>query len=283
MLRWKIGDVVVTRVLESENASIGDFLLPQATAEALASIPWLTPPFVDARGALAFSFQAFLVESGGRRILVDTCVGNDKERPLPEWNKRSGPFPEDLARAGGRRESIDLVVCTHLHIDHVGWNTMLVAGRWVPTFPNARYLFVRGEWEHWKDQPEDLGPVITDSVRPIVDAGMAELVEPDHPLTDEVRLEPTPGHTPGHVSVRIRSRGEEAVITGDVMHHPCQIARPDWSVVLDHDPAESRVSRRALLEGCAERGTLLIGTHFPAPTAGHVVRDGAGYRLEVER
>ncbi len=283
MLRWQIGDVVVTRVIESENSAIGDLLLPQATPEALAAIPWLAPPFLDARGALVFSFQAFLVESGGRRILVDTCVGNDKERPLPEWNKRSGPFLDDLARAGGPRESIDLVVCTHLHIDHMGWNTTLAAGRWVPTFPNARYIFVRGEWEHWKDAPEDLGPVITDSVRPIVDAGMADLVEPDLLLTDEVRLEPTPGHTPAHVSVRICSGGEEAVITGDVMHHPCQIARPDWSVVVDHDQDQSRATRRALLEGCAERGALLIGTHFPAPTAGHVVRDGASYRLEVER
>ncbi len=281
MLSWTIGDVTVTRVVESRTTAIGELLLPEATPDVVTAIPWLAPDFLDETGKLIVNVHCFLVQSCGKRILVDACVGNDKPRPLPEWDQRSGPFLDDLARTGASRQTIDLAVCTHLHIDHVGWNTMLVEGQWVPTFANARYVFVRREWEHWKEQPEEFGPVITDSVRPIVEAGMADLVEPDHELTDEVRLEPTHGHTPGHVSVRIRSKGEEAVITGDLMHHPCQMARPEWSVALDYDQEQCRKARRELLEDCADRPVLLISSHFPSPTAGRVVRDGEGYRLQA--
>jgi len=280
MLRWKIGQVSVTRVVDDEISSIGHLLLPQATPEILRPIPWMAP-FLDDQGRLTLSIHALVVESRGRRILVDTCLGNDKERPIvPEWHLRSTSFLSDLSAAGAPRESVDLVLCTHLHLDHVGWNTMRVDDRWVPTFPNARYLFARKEWEFWKDQPEELGPVITDSVRPIVEAGLADLVEMNHALTDEVRLEPTPGHTPGHVSVRIRSAGEEAVITGDMMHHPCQIAHPEWSTVLDHNADDSHKTRLDFLGRCAQTPVLVIGTHFVTPTAGRIVRDGDTYRLD---
>jgi glyoxylase-like metal-dependent hydrolase (beta-lactamase superfamily II) len=280
MLRWKIGDVNVTRVVDDEINSIGHLILPQATPDAMRPIPWLSP-FLDGGGKLVLSIHTLVVESRGRRILVDTCLGNDKERPpVPEWHMRSTSFLADLATAGSPRQSIDVVVCTHLHLDHVGWNTMRVGNRWVPTFPNARYLFARTEWEYWKDQPEEFGPVITDSVRPIIDAGLADLVEMDHELTDEVRLEPTPGHTKGHVSVRIQSAGEQAVITGDMMHHPCQIARPDWSTVLDYDANQSRRTRGEFLERCAQGAALVIGTHFMPPTAGRIVRDGDTYRFD---
>jgi len=280
MLRWKIGHVTVTRVVDDTISSIGSLLLPQATPEMLRSIPWMSP-FVDGEGRLTLSIHSLVVESCGRRILVDTCLGTDKERPIvPEWHLRSTSFLSDLSAAGAPRESVDLVLCTHLHLDHVGWNTMRDGDRWVPTFPNARYLFARKEWEFWKDQPEEFGPVISDSVRPIVDAGLADLVETDHALTDEVRLEPTPGHTPGHVSVRIRSAGEEAVITGDMMHHPCQIARPEWSTVLDYSAEDSHRTRRDFLARCAQAPVLVIGTHFAAPTAGRIVRDGNTYRLD---
>ena len=281
MLRWKVGKVTITRVVESVNADLAPLLFPDLTPGDLASVPWLRPHFVDERGRMVLSIHALLVESAGKRILVDTCVGNDKERPLPEWNMRTGPFLEDLAAAGATRESIDTVLCTHLHIDHVGWNTMKVGDRFVPTFPNARYLFGRTEWEHWKDEPEEFGPVITDSVRPIVDAGLADLVGSHHRVTGEVWLEPTPGHTPGHVSVRIRSKFEEAVITGDLMHHPYQVAVPSLSPVVDFDAERSRETRRAFLERCADRQVLVIGTHFATPTAGHIVRDGATYRFAV--
>ncbi len=281
MLRWKVGDVTITRVVEVVTSSIGRFVLPEATPDAVRSIPWLAPHFLDADGKLILSVHSLVIEAGGARIIVDTCIGNDKERSLPVWDHMSGPFLQDLEEAGAPRESIDFVLCTHLHVDHVGWNTMLVDGKWVPTFPNARYLFARSEWEYWKDQPEDFGPVVTDSVRPIVDAGLADLVETDHKLCDEIWLEPTPGHTPGHVSVRIRSADEDAVITGDMIHHPCQIARPEWSSAVDWDPDRSRETRLAFLKRYAERPVLVIGTHFATPTAGRIIRDGDGYRLDV--
>ena len=281
MLRWKVGDVTITQVVELETASIGNMVLPQATPELVKAIPWLAPRFIDDEGRLLFSINALLVESGGQRIVVDTCLGNDKERPYREFNKLSGPFLRDLEEAGAPREAVDFVLCTHLHVDHVGWNTMKVDEQWVPTFPNARYLFARKEWEYWKDEPEEFGPVVTDSVRPIVSAGLADLVEMDHKLTDEVWLEPTPGHTPGHVSVRIRSAGEDAVITGDMIHHPCQIANPDWSSAVDYDKDQSRETRSDFLRRYADQPVLVIGTHFVAPTAGRIVRDGDAYRLDA--
>lgn len=280
MQRWQVGDVKITRVVEEETASIGKFVLPDAVPDNVLPIDWLQPHFIDAQGQLIMSIHALVLEAGGRRILVDTCLGNDKERPVPGWHMRSGPFLDDLAAAGYPRESIDTVLCTHLHVDHVGWNTMLVDGKWLPTFPQARYLFAEKEWAYWKDQPEEgMGPVVTDSVRPIFDAGLADLVDTDHKLSDEVRLEPTPGHTPGHVSVRISSRGEEAVITGDLMHHPCQMARPDWHSAFDYDRDAARGTRKQFLERYVDRPVLVIGTHFATPTAGHVVRDGDAYRL----
>lgn len=281
MQRWKIGDVNVSRVVEVESPSPGEFVLPDAIAENVKAIDWLRPHFIDAEGLLVMSVHALVVESQGRRILVDTCLGNDKERPIPDWNLRKGPFLQDLDKAGFPRESIDTVVCTHLHVDHVGWNTMLEDGRWVPTFPRARYLIGAKEWEYWKEQPDDMGPVMDDSVRPIVDAGLADLVESDHRLNDEVWLEPTPGHTPGHVAVRISSRGEDAVITGDLMHHPCQMARPGWASSFDFDQDAARRTRREFLERYADRPVLVIGTHFATPTAGRIVRDGEAYRLDV--
>jgi glyoxylase-like metal-dependent hydrolase (beta-lactamase superfamily II) len=210
-MRWKIGNVTVTRVVEVDLPTPGGFVLPDALPENLAKIPWLAPHFVTPDGMLLMSIHALVVESEGRKILVDTCLGNDKKRPIPDWNMRKGPFLQQLADAGCPRESVDTVVCTHLHVDHVGWNTMLVNGRWVPTFPKARYLIGRKEWDFWGKEPVNPDePIMDDSVRPIIDAGLADLVEADHKLTSEVWLEPTHGHTPGHVSVRISSGGENA-------------------------------------------------------------------------
>lgn len=279
-LCWQIGEVTITRIVELETTRIGRFILPQAEPEVVQAIEWLSPRFIDEAGSLILSIHALLVESQGQRILVDTCVGNDKERTFRDWNRMTGPFLRDLAASGAAPESIDTVLCTHLHVDHVGWNTKLVEGHWVATFANARYLFGRQEWEYWKEQPEDAGPVLSDSVRPILDAGLADLVETDYRLTDEVWLQPTPGHTPGHVSVRIRSHGEEAVITGDMIHHPCQLVHPEWSASVDVDPERSRQTRTVFLESCADRPVLVIGSHFAGPTAGRIVRDGGVYRLD---
>jgi len=174
------------------------------------------------------------------------------------------------------------VLCTHLHVDHVGWNTMRVDGRWVPTFPNARYLFGRSEWEHWsRELPGPDRDARDDSVRPVLDSGLADLVATNHRITGEVSLQPTPGHTPGHVSVCIASRGEAAVITGDLMHHPVQCAEPDWANRFDVDPHAARRTRRAFLERCSNRPVLVLGTHFATPTGGHIVRDGAVWRFQT--
>ena len=282
MQRWQIGQVRVTRVVELETASIGKFVLPDAVPDNVKPIGWLRPHFVDSDGRLVMSIHALVVESQGRRIVVDTCIGNDKPRALPAWNMMQGTFLEDLAAAGHGRESIDTVVCTHLHVDHVGWNTMWVDGAWVPTFPNARYLFARSEWEHWSREDSAFAPNLSDAVRPVIDAGLADLVETDHRITGSVWLDATPGHTPGHVAVRIESQGARAMITGDLTHHPVQWAEVDWKMGADSDSAEAAKTRRRLLAELADGDLLVIGTHYAEPCSGRLVRDGqGGHRFEV--
>jgi glyoxylase-like metal-dependent hydrolase (beta-lactamase superfamily II) len=285
MKRWTVGDVRITQVVEMQNSSPASFLFGDAlTPERLGRYGWLRPRHVDERGRLIGSIHCFVVESRGRRIAVDTCIGNDKPRLVERWHQRQGGFLQDLAAAGFDPASIDTVLCTHLHVDHVGWNTRLVDGRWVPTFPNARYLFGRTEWAHWTAHAEndgtiDQGQVMADSVTPIFEAGLAQLVEVDHAVTDEVSLESTPGHTPGHVSVRIVSGGEVAVITGDLMHHPIQCCEPDLGSRFDWQPEMARATRRAFLERYGAMPALVLGTHFATPTGGWLRRDGEGWAL----
>jgi glyoxylase-like metal-dependent hydrolase (beta-lactamase superfamily II) len=284
MSNWQVGNVKITRVIEMQVSGGSKFILPDATRDAVQKIDWLTPHFAEPDGRLIMSIHALIIEAGDRRIMVDTCLGNDKERGIPGWNMRHGPFLEDISAAGYPRESIDTVLCTHLHVDHVGWNTMWVDEKWVPTFPNARYLFGRTEWDHWSQEQNSQArgeDIIGDSVQPIVDANLADLVDSDHKITDEIWLEPTPGHTPGHVSVRISSQGEDALITGDFMHHPCQMARPNWRSSADYDGEWAENTRNDLLEQYADQPVLVIGTHFATPTAGHILRDGDVYRFKV--
>ena len=286
MLSWRIGDVTVTRILELEMTGGTRFILPQATPDVVLGMPWLTPHFADETGRLRMSVHALAVQTPTRRIIVDTCIGNDKQREIPNWSGLQTSFLADLEAAGFARESIDVVLCTHLHVDHVGWNTMLVDGKWVPTFPNARYLMGRAEYDYWRGEEDgnahpERSP-FHDSVKPVWDAGLIDLVETNHAICEEVSFEPTLGHTPGHVSVRIRSRGEEALITGDFIHHPCQFNHPDWASSADFDTTASTRTRERMFETLAGTQVLVIGTHFAAPTAGHVVRDGDSYRLAVE-
>ena len=199
-MKWRIGEVTVTKIVELEVTGGSRFILPQATPEAILPIGWLQPDFADERGRLKMSIHALVVETPSRRIIVDTCLGNDKEnRRIPTWNKLQTSFLADLAAAGYPRETIDTVICTHLHVDHVGWNTMLVDGQWVPTFPNARYLMGRVEFAHWTSQHEreDMAAVLANSVTPVWDAGLVDLVETDHRICDEVSLVPTIGPYPG--------------------------------------------------------------------------------------
>ncbi|HKI73505.1 MAG TPA: MBL fold metallo-hydrolase, partial [Pseudomonadales bacterium] len=242
---WKIGDVTVTRVLDVQIDMPPTRLVPDATPENIAHMKhWLAPHFLNDDDTMPLSIHTFLVESEGARIVVDTCIGNDKPRDLPAWNMRQDNFLDRIADHGFHRESVDLVMCTHLHVDHVGWNTILDKGRWVPTFPNARYLIGEQEWGFWKDETDPFGQQAReDSIVPIIESGLTDLVPPDHRLTGEVVMIPTPGHTPGHVSVLIESRGERAVITGDLFHHPLQFAEPDWKDIADVDPVLASATR----------------------------------------
>lgn len=283
MNQWQIGKVKVTRVVEMALAGGTRFILPQATRDEVKKIDWLAPHFADAEGNLIMSIHALVVETPGRKMIVDTCIGNDKRRDVPNWNMLQLPFLEDLGEAGYERGDIDTVMCTHLHVDHVGWNTMLVDGEWVPTFPNARYLLGEKEFEYWDgfDADDFNAGVMDDSVRPVFDAGLVDLVGMDHRVCDEVYLEPTTGHTPGHVSVHIVSEGREALITGDCIHHPCQIEKLEWSSRADYDQVASRETREALMGKYADKDVLIIGTHFPTPTAGYLKRRAGGYWLDV--
>jgi glyoxylase-like metal-dependent hydrolase (beta-lactamase superfamily II) len=275
-LQWSIGDITVTRVLELPPVIADPARFIKADrAEVLRHREWLHPHFADAEGNIVLHFQAFVIETGGVRIMVDPCIGNDKPRIPEALDMLDGPFLEHLADAGHPRDSIDYVVCTHLHADHCGWNTMLVDGAWVPTFPAARYLFVDREFAHLQqDVHGDAPAVLLDSVRPVVDAGLADFVPPDHVIVDGVRLESTPGHTPGHCSVVVSAGDAEAVITGDALHHPVQVAVPHVGDNFCWDAELAESSRRALLHRVAERGALLLGSHFSGPTGVHLRRAG---------
>lgn len=280
---WRVGDITVTRIVEIEVAGGTKFLLPDATPDAVRDLKWMAPHFMTPDGQLIMSVHALLIDTGQRKIIVDTCIGNDKPREIPGWDHLQTSFLEDLAAEGFARETIDTVMCTHLHIDHVGWNTMLIDGDWVPTFPNARYLMAEKEFNYWQSQETEEGAkvVFADSVKPVFDAGLVDLIPLDHEICDGVWLQPTVGHTPGHVSVRIHSKGEDALITGDFIHHPCQLARPDWCSTADYDRQQSETTRRNVFDQVADTPMLVIGTHFATPTAGYIKRDGTAYKLDM--
>jgi len=286
MHQWTIGNVRITQVVELEAAWPGTQLLPSATPEVLAKErDWLYPAFADDAGNIKLSVHMLIVESQGKRIVVDTCIGNDKERvSFPQWHRLQLPFLQALESAGCPRESVDRVVCTHLHVDHVGWNTMLDKGKWVPTFPNAKYLIGGTEWDFFSSREDEFHKApVDDSVRPVMSDGLAKLVDETEQITDEISLESTPGHTPGHFSVRISSNGQNAVITGDMMHHPVQCRFPEWDDVYDNDGPLAKRTRRAFCERYADTGTLILGTHFASPSAGRIVKHGDSFRLVIAR
>ncbi len=279
---WIVGDVKITRVVEMETVGGTRFILPQATPEEIRKLPWLVPAYASDEGRLRMAIHPTVIETPTRRILVDTGLGNDKDgRNVPTWNHRDTPFLEYLSGAGYPPETIDTVLCTHLHVDHVGWNTRLQDGRWIPSFPNARYVFARTEYEHWRDHRDDPAhpPAhFDDSVQPVFEAGVVDLVPGDHVLCEEVSLIPTPGHSPGHVSIHVRSNGAEALLTGDAAHHPCQMAHLDWSTLVDFDPQQAARTRHDLFSRFADTDTIVIGGHF---SAGRLKRDGHAFRLEA--
>lgn len=289
MLQRRLGDITLDRIIETETADpFFDPLefFPETTAEHWAPHKaWMQPTAMDPEsGKLVLAIQSFLVRTRHHTIVVDTCVGDGKPRSMPRWNMTaSGRWLQNLAAAGARPEVVDYVLCTHLHRDHVGWNTRLVDGRWVPTFPNATYLFSRKEFEYW-EQARDLRPNegFGDSVLPVVEAGQVRWVSHDFRLDDEFCLESTPGHTPDHMSVRLASKGAEAVITGDLIHTPVQCVEPAWAMRADFDREQARKTRRAFLERCCGTDTLVCASHFPSPSFGRVIQRGDAFFFQFE-
>ena len=284
MKTWRVGRVEITRIVEvwKWEDDIG-MALEGGTPSMVLAQPWLLPHHVTPEGRMFINFQAFVLKIGKRRIMIDTCVGADREREFEVFTRMRTTFLEDLASIGIAPGDVDTVLCTHLHFDHVGWNTRLVDGRWVPTFPNARYLFSRKEYDHWVMLRETGGyhgvNHLADSVDPVVAAGLVDFITHEHRISDEIRLLPTPGHTPDHVSVLINSGDEQAVITGDVMHHPIQVAMPGHPATFDMDKTAGAKTRVDFVTRFQEKPVLVIGSHFADPGAGYIVRHGDAWRL----
>ncbi|MBT6202626.1 MAG: MBL fold metallo-hydrolase [Alphaproteobacteria bacterium] len=281
-MKLEIGDIRIDRIEEScdiSNLPHEDF--PDATPEALAPyLEWLKPAAIDpATGRIIMPVQTYLVRTRHHTILLDTCVGNHKHHPdMPLWNQRDNyRLLEDIAAAGVRPEDIDFVMCSHLHLDHAGWNTQLIDGRWVPTFPNAKYLFCQEELDFAQEEGRKGDSVYGESVQPVLEAGLGEVVAMDFALDDNIMLEPTPGHTPGHVATHLVSQGKRAVMSGDLIHSPFQLPHPEWSPVYDWDRAMGATTRRRFLESLADTDTLMMSQHFPAPSTGHVFSKGDGF------
>ena len=279
-LSWHVGDVRTTRVEETLTYLDATVLIPGFTSERLdPHRDWLVPNFFsDRNDKMVLSIHSFVVESQDTVIVVDTCVGGD-ERPLPN----DVDFPDRLDDAiPGGLDAVDIVLCTHLHFDHVGWNLRSVDGKHVPTFPNARYLFSQIEVDHTR--LEDHMGVLAPSIDPLFEAGLVDLVPTDHVLTSEVSLLPTPGHTPGHVSVFVESGDQTAVITGDMTHTPLQFAEPDLAAAaFDTDSEQSTKTRRDIIDRFRDSNTLFLGTHFAPPTAGRLRTAGTGTIFDTER
>lgn len=279
-----LGEVSVTRVVEIGRSTFPTAsMLPASSPEAIARHRgWLAPFWDDTTGDLGSRIGTWVVRTPEHVVLIDTGVGNDKKRDNALWNLRRGTFLDDLEAAGVRPEQVDIVVITHMHVDHVGWNTRLVDGRWVPTFPRARYVFAGEEWSFWKHESArgaDESGCIDDSVLPVVAAGQAQLVDDTHHIDRWLRFEPSVGHTPGHVSVRLSTSAGDAVFSGDLMHRVVQVAEPQWSSRFCYDPSQARATRRAFLEQHADSGTLILAGHFPHP--GFIVRRDGGYRFTL--
>jgi len=283
---FHLGDITIHRIVEQQTgiSPVRDFL-PTLSAETLdENRAWLAPDGLDGADRLVLCFQSYVIRTPHHTVLVDSCIGNDKDRPnRPTWHRKTDTaFIGGLAAIGLSVDDIDVVMCTHLHADHVGWNTRLKDGSWVPTFPRARYLFSARELAYWTAESAR-SPIaaMVDSVLPIVAANRAELIASDHALDDYVRLLPTPGHTPDHFAVRLGRGTDKAVLTGDLLHSPLQARYPEISMRVDYDPAQAATTRRGFLERYCDTPTLCCTAHFPAPSVGHIKRWGEGFRCEA--
>lgn len=283
----EVGDVTIQRIVEQEDAFFDAFeFFPDLTKELLEeNRDWLYPVYFKPGGThFNLCVQSYLVRTKHHTILVDTCVGNHKPRKTRAFwdNMASDQYEKNLAAAGVSVDDIDMVMCTHLHTDHVGWNTKLENGQWVPTFPNARYVFSEKELNYWTEfhatKPE-AAPWITDSVLPIVAAQRCDLVENNHELLDGITLVPSPGHTIDHCSIHV-ARGEaSALITGDMIHSPLQARYPELGMMSDYNSHQAGLSRRQIFDRFMDTPTLMCTAHFPSPSTGRFERWDDGYRF----
>ncbi len=283
---FSVGDLTIHRIIEQETTFLPALdLFPGLTPDLLAeNKPWMQQTgALDAADVLILCFQSYIVKTPHHTILVDSCIGNDKPRPRPVWNmKTDNTYMRALATAGFSVNDIDFVMCTHLHVDHVGWNTRLENGRWLPTFPNARYVFGKGEFDYWTEihAKTPVAP-FGDSVLPIVEARQAEIVRNDYEIGDHVRILPTPGHTPGHVAFTFGRARDHAVVSGDLMHSPLQTRYPELSAKFDVDQLQAATTRRNFLERYCDTDTLCCTAHFPSPSTGRIRRLGNGFSCEA--
>jgi glyoxylase-like metal-dependent hydrolase (beta-lactamase superfamily II) len=285
----QFGDVTITSIIERDGPwrKPAD-MFPLYTEElAKKHLATLDPEVIDAAtGLMNITYQTFVVKTKHHTILVDTCTGEDKGYPAPmDFPKQR--YLDEFKAAGLAFDKIDYVFCTHLHIDHCGWNTVLRDGRWVPTFPNAKYVFHKKEYAAWeqatKDGKNPPGNVWTFNCQPIVEAGQALLVDDDYMLDDMVWLTPTPGHAPCHCCVNIKSGGKRASITGDLMHHALQTRMPDWYTIFDWDKDEGVKSRWNFFKEVAGTGTYILPIHFPSPTVGLIEPMGDAFDYKYVR
>lgn len=287
-----LGRLTVDKVVETEGGMPLAMLFPELTAGDLSRLArWhVDPDLTDdpTTSMLMLSMHSFVITLNGLRILIDSCNGNHKSRSVPSIHMLETPYLTNLAALGLRPEDIDMVLCTHLHFDHVGWNTRLLDGRWVPTFPNARYVFSKRDYDHWSVQ-ETVPPhreAFLDSVLPIVEAGLADIIEIEQPTSayleigDGIWLEPAFGHSPGCCTVHAKAGGAEAIFWGDVIHHPIQLIRPELALAFDDDPVRAVAVRQSTLERVAGTDTMCFPAHFRSTSAGHVTRHEGAYRYE---
>jgi len=284
MKPFTVGDFEVSSIIEREGPIRPAAVLfpksdPEIAARHLHEISSRT--WSPTSGILFNTYQTFVLRRRGEVILIDTCVGENKARP-PHFNYPKQPWLDGFARQRLAFEDVNVVINTHLHVDHCGWNTRLVGGRWIPTFPKAAYYMGRTEYDYWEQQTrlgwELPGRIWTDSALPLVEMGHARLVESDAAIAADIRLLPTPGHTPGHFCVSIESRGQTAIFIGDLMHHPLQCREPEWSSCFCVDPALAAATRRRFFEAVADTDTIIVPEHFPYPTAGRIVSEGDAFR-----
>ena len=286
-LKFNVGDLTIHRIIEQETIFLPALeMLPGLTPEVLAeNRTWMREAgALDDNDVLILCFQSYVVKTPHHTILIDSCIGNDKPRPRPKWNmKTDDTYTRALAAAGFSVGDIDYVMCTHLHVDHVGWNTRLENDRWVPTFPNARYVFGKTEFDYWTAQKNAnvAVPAFIDSVLPIVEAGRQEIVTNDYQIGDHARILPTPGHTPGHVAFTLGRTRDDAVFSGDLIHSPLQARYPEMSMKFDVDQAAAAKTRRGFLERYCDTDTLCCTAHFPSPSVGKIKRMGNGFNCEA--